>query len=520
MARAEHLIGLEVTYKKIRLVELVTLPAGIEVTNFALMDLPPEGLKVAGPKLQSLLKEKHFLGKKVNALLSYPSIDYLQVTLPPISKSDLKLAAIREAKKDIKLPEGELIFAYDHVGESEEKGLPKKEVLIARSNAKDVREYLHVLKEADLQFNSLTVIPAVLLNLFRMRGVLKEETLAGILVGEEKGTIVILHQGNFRFPRDFPLRLTGEAGGLQARLIAELKRSLLYLKQRVRGLEPQKIVLMGDIDKPQEVTAAITQEVGIQTEIYIPPGIDLSPLGDRMEEFRNSLPQFTIPMGLAWNGPERLELNLLAEKVQALKRAHWAKLAVVGTAALLIILLVLRFAWLWVDGRPYWKNLKKAKEELAVLQPKVKEIATTREERDRQKLRLAFLGKIKGPKTGWEKILRAISLIIPQEMHLELLELKETPEDWSLRLWGQVVGANASVINKRFNEFFSLFLTSPDLIEGRVESLKILPMAKKEVPLPGSKADESSKGKKAGSTESAAGTPYSLLEFAVVVKVK
>ncbi|MFN3467330.1 MAG: hypothetical protein ACK4WF_06475, partial [Candidatus Brocadiales bacterium] len=260
--------------------------------------------------------------------------------------------------------------------------------------------------------------------------------------------------------------------------------------------------------------------VGIPAEIYIPPGLDLSPLGNRMEEFRNSLLQFTVPMGLAWNGPDHLELNLLTEKVQMLKRAHWAKLAVVGTAALLIILLVLRSILLWVDGRPYWRNHQKAKDELAILQPKVKEIATTREERDRQKLRLAFLEKIKGPEAGWERILRAISLIIPQEMHLELLELKETPEDWSLRLRGQVVGANAALINKRFNEFFSLFLTSPDLLEGRVETLKILPMAKKEASPPGGKATEVAKGKTAGATESAAGTTSSLLEFAVVVKVK
>src|SRR3989338_1125509 len=246
MAKAEPFIGLEVTSKKIRLVELVTLPTGIEVTNFATLELPQGGLKDAGPKLQSLLQGDAFRGEKVNALLSYPSLDYLQVSLPPIkSKADLSLVAAREAKKDLKSPVEELIYAYDLVGESEEKGVPKKEVLIARASTKDTKEYFQVLKAADLRFNSITVIPSVLLNLFKMSGGLKEETLAGILVGEEKGTIVILHQGNLRFPRDFPLKLTGEAGGLQVRLIAELKRSLLYLKQRVRGLEPQRIILQG-----------------------------------------------------------------------------------------------------------------------------------------------------------------------------------------------------------------------------------------------------------------------------------
>lgn len=495
MASAEPLIGLEVTSKKIRLVELVTLPTGIEVTNFAVLELPQGGLKDAGPKLQSLLQENNFHGKKVNALLSYPSIDYLQVPLPPMSKADLSLAAAREAKKDLKSPVEELIHAHELVGESEEKGAPKKEVLIARTNTKDANEYLQVLKEASLRFNSIAVIPTVLLNLFKMRGGLKEETLAGILVGEEKGTIVILHQGSLRFPRDFPLKLTGEAGGLQARLIAELKRSLLYLKQRVRGLEPQRIVLLGDIDKPQEVTEALTQEVGIKTEMYLPPGLDLSPLGERMEEFRNSLQQFILPLGLAWNGPERSELNLLALEVQAQKMVHRAKIAVVATTLLFITLLVLRFAWLWIDGRPHWKNITMLKADLSELQPKLKEMDRVNEERRQQELKLALLVKIKGPKDGWGKILRTISLSIPPEMHLELLELKETPTDWSLKLKGKVIGANPSLINKCFNEFFSFLLTCHDLGEVKIES---------------DKTDSVMKGS----------TSLSQRDFAVVTKVK
>ncbi|HHT9131663.1 MAG TPA: hypothetical protein ACFYED_04175 [Candidatus Tripitaka californicus] len=473
MASAEPLIGLEATSKTIRLVELVTLPTGIEVTNFATLELPQGGLKDAGPKLQSLLQGEDFRGKKVNALLNYPSIDYLQVPLPPIkSKTHLSLAAAREAKKDLKSPVEELICAYELVGESEDKGAPKKEVLIARASTKDTKEYFRVLKEADLHFNSITVTPSVLLNLFKIRGGLKEETLAGILVGEEKGTIVILHQGNLRFPRDFPLKLTGEAGGLQARLIAELKRSLLYLKQRVRGLEPQRIILLGDINKPQEVTEALTREVGIKTEMYLPPGLDLSPLGERMEEFRDSLQQFILPLGLAWNGPERSELNLLAQEVQSQKMVGWAKMAVEAATLLFVTLLVLRFTWLWIDGHPHWKNITMLNADLSELQPKLKEMDRVNEERKQQELKLALLGKIKGPKDGWAKILRTISLNIPPEMHLELLELRETPTDWSLKLKGQVIGADASLINKRFNEFFSLLLTSPDVGEGRIESDK------------------------------------------------
>jgi Tfp pilus assembly PilM family ATPase len=498
MARAEPLIGLEVTPKKIKLVELVTKTEGIEVTNFALLDLPPGGLKAAGPMLQSFLKEKAFLGKRINALLSYPSIDYLQVLLPPMGKAELKLAALREAKKDAKLPEGELVYGHDVVGEAEEKGIPKKEVLIARASAKDVSEYLQVLKEANLYFNFLSVVPAVLLNLYKMREELKEETVALVSVGEEKGTIVILHKGGLRFPRDFPLKLTGETGGLQSRLAAELKRSLLYLKQRARGLEPQRIILLGDIGKPQEVVETLTQEVGIKTEQYLPPGLDLSPLGDRMQEFRDSLQQFIIPIGLAWNGAGRSELNLLAQEVQMLKKVRQTRVAVIATAAVFLIVIMLRLLWLWTDGKPHWQNLKKAREELALLQPKVEEIARVSEERTRQESKVAFMGKLRGPEADWEDILRTLSLIIPQEMYLELLELMETPEAWTLKLKGQVLGADVSLIHNRFKEFFSLFLTSPALAEGKVESLKIGPSEKEKEGKP----------------------PSSKLEFAVVVKVE
>ncbi len=486
---------MEVTFRKIKLVELVTTATGLEVTNFALLDLPPEGFKVVGPKLQSLLKENKFLGKKVNALLSYPSIDCQQVPLPPMSKADLKLAAQREAKKDFKLPEGELVYAYEQVGESEEKGIPKKEVLIARTSAKDVKEYLQVLKEANLCLNSVAVLPAVLLNLFRMKGEIEEETLAVAFLGEEKGTIIFLHQGHLRFPRNFPLRLTGDFEGLQTRLLTELKRTLLYQELKARGLEPQRIILLGDIDKPKELTEALTQELGIKTEIYLPPGLDLSPLGDRMKEFKDSIQQFAIPLGLAWNGPGRSELNILAREIQMQKKASLAKVAVIAVGALFTILLIMRSVWLWVDGQPHWQNLKKAQIELAELQPRVKEIAGVLDERRAHNNRLAFLGKMKGPETSWEEVIRILSLIVPQEMHLELLELKENPDDWTMRLKGKVLGADISLIHNRFKEFFSLFLTSPAVRDVKVESLKMGPAVKEGRP------------------------PSSQLEFAVVITI-
>jgi Tfp pilus assembly PilM family ATPase/Tfp pilus assembly protein PilN len=522
MAGSVPIIGMEVTSTKVRLVEVVTQASALEVTNFALLDLPPEGLKDLVSTLLSILRENNFRGKKVNALLSYPSINFLQVPLPPMSKGDLRLAASREAKKDIKMPEGGLVYDFEPVGDSEEKGVPKKEVLIARANSRDVQEYLKMLKEANLHPNSLSVLPAVVLNLLRMRGGPKEETLAGICVGEDKGTIVILHQGGLRFPRDFPLKLTGEVEGLQVRLAAELKRSLLYLKQRARGLEPQRVILLGEIDRPKELTEALTQEVGIKTEMYIPPGLDLSPLRERMEEFRDSLQQFTLPIGLAWDGPERSELNLLAEEVQTRKRLRMARLAVASLAILFAIFLIGRSTWLWTSGRPYWKNLRQAKEELATLQPKIKEMAKVTEERNRQKLRLAFLGKTIGPETGWERILRTLSLVVPPEMCLESLELKETPENWTLNLKGRVLASNVSIINNRFQEFFSLFLTTPAFADARVEYFKIGPATEegKTAPNPpGSAAKLPKKGPVAKEVTSTP-TSSSRLEFAVVVKIK
>ncbi len=494
---AEPLIGLEISYRKIKLVETVTLTTAIEVTNFACMDLPPGGFIEAVDRLRSLLRENNFKGKKVNVLLSYPSIDCIQVTLPPMSKTDLKLAALREAKKDTRIPLEELAIAYEKLGESEEKGLRKMEVLIARANSNDIKECFRVLKEAGLHPKLLCVLPTVLLNLLRMREDLKEETVAGVFLGDEKGTIVILHKRQLLFPREFPLKLTAGVGGIQNHLLAELKRTLLYLKQKARGLEPQRILLLGHIEKSLEIADLLTQELGIKTEIYFPPELDLSPLEDRIKEFKDSIHQFILPIGLAWNRPERSELNLFAKEISNQRKTRIAKWAVITTAILFALLSTIRLTWILNEGRPYWQDLKRAQDELATLRPKVAKIATVLEERDKQKLTNTFLRKLEGPQTEWEKLLRTLSLIVPEEMHLELLDLKETPKDCMLRLKGQTLSPDVSLIHNRFKEFFSIFLTSPGLTEERVETFKIGPALKKE------------------------GNPsFSRLEFTVAVKVK
>jgi Tfp pilus assembly PilM family ATPase/Tfp pilus assembly protein PilN len=480
MAKSILAIGMEVaqgpTHLEIRLVEMASSAEGLEITNFAVEELPPGGIRLLGPRLEKLLQEKGFTAKTIDAIIPFPSIDYHLASLPPMSSSDLKTAIGREARKDIKFPPNELTSHYESLGESEEKGVRRIELLIARIQSKDMEDLLSLAGEFHLNFSTLTVVPAAMLNLLRIKGD-TNETLAMVHAGTEKGTIVVYDHGNLRFPREFPIRLSAESPEWSKRLVAEIKRSLLFIKQRARGLVVNKILILGDMVQAKAVADTITSETNIPAEVYAPLGLDLSPLGDRVHEFRELLPALSIPLGLAWKGPDHSRLNLMSERLAAQRLANLAKWVTLSVGVILILLLAGNYFLLSMKTEPYTEEYNRVRGELSILRPQTREMREMQEERDALDSRNVFLGKMRGPATPWNEILRTLSLSVPKEMVLNSLDIKETEPGWTLKLSGRVVGPNANLVQDRFNDFFSLFLTCPALSDGKIESLKIGPMA-------------------------------------------
>ena len=331
--------------------------------------------------------------------------------------------------------------------------------------------------EFHLGFSSLTVVPAAMLNLLRIKGDATDETLAMVHADTDKGTIVIFHHGNLRFPREFPLRLSVESPEWPKRLVAEIKRSLLFVKQQARGLVVNKVLILGDMVQAEAVANTIASETNIPTEVYAPLGLDLSPLGERMQEFRELLPALSIPLGLAWKGPEHSRLNLMSQRLAAQKQAKLAKMVTFLVGIALILLLAGDYFLLARRATPYTEEYNRVQGELATLRPQTREMREMQEERDALDSRIIFLAKMRGPVTSWNEILRTLSLSVPKEMLLHSLDLKETETGWTLKLSGQVVGPDAALVQKRFNDFFSLLLTCPALSGGKIESLNIAPMA-------------------------------------------
>ncbi|MCB7129233.1 MAG: hypothetical protein J3T61_06835 [Candidatus Brocadiales bacterium] len=483
MAKSVPVIGMEVVQRQstlqIKLVEMTSSAEKLEVTDFVIEELQG-GLKLVGPRLSKILQERGFKAKSINAIIPYPSIDYHQVSLPPMSKRDTRMAADREARKDLKFPADELVFDYEVVGESEEKGLQKIELVVARAQSKDMAELFSIAGESRLKLSSLTVVPAALRNLFWMRGGAGDETVAMVHDGGEKGTIVIFYQGNLRFPREFPLRRGSEAdvsAERTGRLVAELKRSLLFAKQQARGLTVEKILLLGERAQPDALANAISSETGIQTEIYAPLDLDLSPLGDRVGEFRESLSTLAIPLGLAWNGHEHSTLNLMSMQLTEQRKSSLAKKILIAASILLIIFLAGDYFLLRHKVKPYKEELQGLNREIASLRPQTRDMQEIEKERGLLGTRRVFLGKMLGPVSPWSEILRTISLCVSDEMLLDSVDIKEDEKGWRLEIRGEVVGSDAAFVQRVFREFFSRLLTNPSLSDGVVESFTIGPTA-------------------------------------------
>ncbi len=487
-SKAKTAIGLEVTCSKVKLVEIVSSVSGMKITNFAVFDYPSnlKNSTKTAEQIKDAIGRTALDTKEIYGVVSGPLVEHRIVLLPPMTEQEMHAVTRREASK---VRHGEsasgmsgetalqnVSFGFDVVGRIDKGGIKKTAVLIATAPYELVTEQMRLMAELGIRLRGLTIIP---LALFHALGQAKEyyseeDSIAFIHAGIKSACIIMVSNNSLLFSREFSLASGAEVieANHAERLIAEVKRSFLYFKQRYRGKEVGKGILSGDIQDLRNPATLLAKELDIEVDVFgLPNGLEISLPGKKMSEFQSLLPSLTIPMGLAIAGLRQSRVNLLSREGTGRKGvwrtaipllSPFGKGGVRGIASGLLLLMLFG-SYLWLSITNFCTQRKKlvTLKALESLRPELENINKLQEERHEHDARLLLIERLNAPRTHWSELFREISWLVPEDIVFDKLEARqEKGQRQRMIIEGKADGKD------KFNKFLSHLQNSSSMAVG------------------------------------------------------
>jgi type IV pilus assembly protein PilM len=235
------LLGIDLGASSLKAVRLIPSRKGLKLDYAGLVELPHqngnEAQRDLAVALQSLLRSRNLRHSKsvLKVAGKPPLVRYL--TLPYMPKEELKEAVKWEARKLMALPLEEVVLDFLIVGEQEERGLRRYEIILVAAERTVIQGEIQEVQRAGLRVVAVDVEPLSLLNTVRLNYPEDlRKSLVFIDIGAKKTEINIAKNGVLKFTR------TVQVGGdeLTASLQRELRLEYDDAEQmkRERGMTP------------------------------------------------------------------------------------------------------------------------------------------------------------------------------------------------------------------------------------------------------------------------------------------
>jgi len=453
--RSDTIIGMEITSSQIILLEADTSEQPIRVLNFVLIDLFSLHEDNIAQQIKGILEKGWFKGKNANIAISHPSVIHRLITLPSMPREEMGMIIGREVKS---YPD-EVVFDWQIIREVEEKGIKKREVLIAIAPSSEVNHQRSLVQSSGLRCGVLTTIPLALLSSLKFIRDGEKGAVAFLHLGMERGHLLFAREGKWCFSREFAHEGKGFS---EEQVLSEVKRSIHYFKQHFRGEELERIITGGKVKEELDtIRGNLEENLEVKTEIFDPThGLDLSLVKGRSKEWEKVLPNLAIVLGLVGQYPRDAVINLIPPKIKR-REKEFKKRAVAGSLAAVILLgFAITYGGLSQSLKSRNDILRQKEAALKKIQPFLDKARISEEKRNRYDKSLSFLD-LKKKRAPWVKALRILSLIVPDKMVFQSLKAERIEDGWQLNIKVEVVAADSYTVQKNFNQFYSQFRYSP-----------------------------------------------------------
>jgi hypothetical protein len=396
--------------------------------------------------------------------------------LPPADPADLGALARREAAviAGTRSSSGPMISEGVLVGGLYEgpTGGTRREVCFVSAQPEEVRARIQPLIDAGFSIDRV-VTPAVAhAALVRLRPGSNPGAATSVLSVNGHATgITVVREGVVLFAREMPWGYdTASADGvapshdpaqLATKLAAELRRSLLFVKQNLR-VDATQVLVCGDVPDIRSMTAPLMHELNMDVEtIDSISGFDVSRLGSLSDDFRDRAAEFRT----AWAAGADLvsPVNLLPREAVSSRLAVPVDLRQRLVAGLLmgVLLAAAAVGVMWWLGRSTQAELLALRRSVAALEPQLRTLEERQQSVALTVARRAALNALvtQGPRLA--RILELLGKSAPGELAVTVLKVEPNGATWNMSIDGEVVASGPSDAQATFGKFLLGLSASP-----------------------------------------------------------
>jgi type IV pilus assembly protein PilM len=476
-------IGIDFSNSGIKIVEVDTKSKPVKVINYVVDTYSIEDRAELSDYIKNILGEKGFSYKKAHIAFSGSLVQHKIITLPQMSKREMKVVLKREAKKEASSIPGEIVCDSTILGTVKEKGIQKNKVQLVIVPRNEVEDTLSFWKGAGVEPQLLTSTPLALLDSLKALSTGWEENIiAFVNFGMLKTFIMIAEQGNLEFSRDFSLGAkedkipdfkdgdeTPPFDGLESdyidRIFTEINRSLLYYKHQFRGKSVNKIILGGELTQLEIIKDSLKERFEQDIDIFSPTEyLDTTSLGEHQKAFRKLLPSLATSLGLCLKDIGKAKkINLMPREIVEQKQLFGRKVAMGISSAILLLSLLTGYFFLSQSVRAQQKSLFTQQVFWQEMAPMVNNLTRVERERSLYQSRSLILDSFLYSWTLWHDILKGLSLVVPNEMLFHLVEVTKKGQGYQMDIKGEVIAESAASAQATFNRFYFDLERSPFL---------------------------------------------------------
>ncbi len=325
---SKSIVGLDIGTSSVKAVQLKLSGSQWQVVSMGMAEIPKDSLEnknqdaqrsVLIETIKRVLKESGVKTKKVVTSLSGDSVIIRYVKLPFMTADELRGAISREAEQYIPLNIDQVVLDFQILGETQEDGQRKLDVLLVAAKVDVVDQHLLLLKSAGLTPMVIDIDAFALQNAYEINRLEpSDETVALINIGASLTSINILEGNNTRFTRDVPvagndftkeiqkefnlkfseaeelkkshgaismeeddfslstvshkddrvLRMSDVMTPVLNKLLGEIRRSFDYYETQARKKTVERVILLGGSARLKNVNRFLANKLGIPVEQF------------------------------------------------------------------------------------------------------------------------------------------------------------------------------------------------------------------------------------------------------------
>ena len=484
----KFIVGIDVGFSSIKLIQLARREARLTLIKTLLLEISHSTDPLFREKerleiLRSLVKEFDANQTKFIVAFNCGQTAMRVITVPAMPKAEMKEAIRYEAKSYFPFPIEDCAFDFEVIGEIQEKGVKKNQVMVAASPRKTVDEIVALFKKAGVTPFSLIPIPCALQKLAVSTRRPGNQIECLIDIGAKHTELIIVRGKDLIFSRkvpiagdDFTTSITGvlvsdrgrtglsleEAEKIKCeigipasgeekmiadkistsqilsmlhspleQLVGEVDRCFGYYREETGGEEVKSIVLFGRGAELKGFTHSLSEEWGIPVKLGNP--LEGLRLEAQLVSPDEGFAPYAIALGAALS--QGNGINLLPPEIKEEIQRTFIRATVQSVSVAVVLILAFIYIGMRIQLGNFQKRISVAQLERESLQFELKNVAEQ-----------SIVHSVLADEPYWDDIFKELGNIIPSTIYLTSLEM----QNHMIRMKGTVISTNREGILSDF----------------------------------------------------------------------